>query len=72
MKSSVIQQAVTQDLHHGSAQLPLASRRKKRVSPGTLAAQLYQSHALEIAEEYEQALEANSLEKIKILLDKLV
>lgn len=48
------------------------SRRKKKVSPRTLAPKLYQSHALEVAYEYEQAIEANSLEKIKILLAKLV
>ena len=72
MKSSNIEQVLTQDLNHGSAQLPLAGRYKKRVSPRTLAPKLYQSHALEIAEEYEQAIDANSLEKINILLDKLV
>ena len=70
MKSSVIQQVVTQGSHHRSPQLPLASRSKKSVS--RRMAPLYQSHALEIAEEYEQAIDANSLEKINILLDKLV
>lgn len=44
----------------------------KRVSPVTFSQKLYQSHALEIAEELEQAINANSLEKIKNLLDKVL
>ncbi len=38
----------------------------------TFSQKLYQNDQLEIAEQFELALEANSLEKIKILLDKLV
>lgn len=44
----------------------------KCVSPVTFSQKLYQSHALEIAEELEQAINANSLEKIKNLLDKVL
>ncbi len=33
---------------------------------------LYQAHALEIAEEYEQAIDTNSLEKINKLLNKVL
>ena len=42
------------------------------VSPMTFSQKLYQSQALEIAEEFEQALDANSLEQIKKLLVKLL
>ncbi len=38
----------------------------------TFSQKLYQSHALEIAEEFEQAIDANSLEKIKQLLDNVL
>ena len=38
----------------------------------TFSQKLYQLKTIEIAEEYEQAIEANSLERVKILLDKLV
>lgn len=44
----------------------------KCVSPRTFSQKLYQSHALEIAEEFEQAIDANSLEEIKKLLDKVL
>jgi len=42
------------------------------LSPMTFSQKLYQSHALEIAEEFEQAIDANSLEKIKQLLDNVL
>ena len=38
----------------------------------TYSQKLYQSQGLEIAEEFEQAIDANSLEKIKNLLDKIL
>lgn len=44
----------------------------KCVSPMTLSQKMYQSHAIEIAEEFEHALENNSLEKIRKLLDKVL
>ena len=44
----------------------------KCVRPMTFSQKLYQSAAQEIAEEFEQAIEANSLEKIKKLLDKVL
>lgn len=42
------------------------------VKPKIFPKKLYQSHALKIAEEYEQAIAANSLEKINHLLDKVL
>ena len=43
-----------------------------RVSPMTFSQKFYQSHELEIAEEFERAIDANSIEKIKALLDKII
>lgn len=54
------------------AQLPLANQQIKCVIPMTFSQKFYQSHELEIAEEFEQALAANSIEKIKTLLDKIL
>ena len=78
-------QVGTQDDSYAQAQLQRAASCLIKAKPSTKVAfehikcvspivpqKLYQSHALEIAEEYEQAIDANSLEKIKILLDKLV
>ncbi len=50
------------------------SQNIKCVTPMTFSQKLYQSQAQEIdvAEEFEEALEANSLEKIKKLLDKVL
>lgn len=50
---------------------PVAFVGRKCVTPMTFSQKLYQSHELEIAEEFEQAIAANSLEKIKNLLDKV-
>lgn len=88
MKSNHInhKQVVTQDLSNGSAQLPAASDSSlinatnyqvprehiKCVIPRTFSQQLSQTNHLEIAEQFEQAIDANSLEQIKILLSKLV
>jgi hypothetical protein len=72
VKSSDIEQLVTQDDSQGSAQLPLVNQGIKYISPMTFSQKLSQFHELEIAEEYEQAIDANSLERIKNLLDKLV
>lgn len=72
MKSSNIEQGVTQDLHHDSVQLPLSSQHIKPVDSMTLSQKLYQCKVIEIAAEYEQATEADSLEKMKNLLNKLV
>lgn len=58
--------------HNRLAELSPANQQIKCVSPVTFSQKLYQSHALEIAAAYEQALEANSLEQIKILLDKVL
>jgi len=80
-------QVVSQDSSQRDAQLPnivascpinvtdsnsAASQNIKCVKPMTFSQKLYQNDQLEIAEQFELALEANSLEKIKILLDKLV
>ncbi len=76
-----IKQVRTQDNARARAELPevkassnnqVASDQIECVSPMTFSQKLYQSHALEIAEEFEQALGANSLEKIKKLLDKVL
>lgn len=72
MKSSNSRKVLTQGLSQSRTQLPGANQHIKNVSPMTFSQKLYQLNAIEIAEEYEQAIEANSLEKIKILLDKLV
>lgn len=42
------------------------------VEPKLFSKKIYQSHALKIAEEYEQAIAANSLEKINKLLEKVL
>ncbi len=50
----------------------LSSQEIKSVSPMTFSQKFYQSHALEVAEAFEQALEANSLENLKQLFDKVL
>ena len=55
-----------------SSNKQVAVDRIECVTPMTFSQKLYQSHALEIAEEFEQALGDNSLEKIKTLLDKVL
>ena len=49
--------------------VPFASR--KCVTPMTFSQKLYQSYAQKKIEEFDQEIEATSLEKIKKLLDKL-
>jgi hypothetical protein len=44
----------------------------KCVSPRTFSQKLYQSYELEIAEEFERAIDVNSLEEVKKLLDKVL
>lgn len=77
-------QVATQDDSYGSAQhqgaasclinaepvSQVAFEHIKCVSPTIFPQKLYQSHA--IAEEYEQAIDANSLEKINKLFDKVL
>lgn len=79
-------QVATQDDSYGSAQhqgaasclisaesaSQVAFEHIKCVSHTIFPQKLYQSHALEIAEEYEQAIDANSLEKINKLFDKVL
>lgn len=50
----------------------VASQKIKCSSPMTFSQKLYQSHELEIAEEFERALSANYLEGIKKILDKVL
>ena len=72
MESSNSEQGVTQDLHHNSVQQSLTSQSIKPVSPMTFSQKLDQCKVIEIAEEYEQTTEADSLEKLKGLLNKLI
>ncbi len=80
-------QVVSQDLGYADAQLPdaaascsinarannqVAFQQIKCVTPMTFSQKLYQSKLLEIAEEFDHAIDANSLEEMKNLLDKLV
>lgn len=49
-----------------------AFEQRKCIIPRTFSQKLYQTHALEIAAEFEQAVESQSLVRIKELLDKLL
>jgi len=68
----IAEQKVLEDDDQSSNEPLKANQQIKSVSPMTLSQKFYQSHELRIAEEFEQALEANSLEKIKELLDKII
>lgn len=57
---------------NASPNSPVAFEKVKFESPMTFSQRLYQSQALEIAEEFEQAIEANSIERINRLLDKVL
>lgn len=59
-------------LTNDRANTQTAFKHRKCTNPITFSQKLYQSHALEIAEEFEQALESQSLAKIKELLDKVL
>ena len=64
-------------LTNDRANTQTAFEQRKCTSPRTFSQKLYQLpsyqfHALEIAEEFEQALESQSLSKIKELLDKIL
>ncbi len=50
----------------------VAFERVKCKSYVTFSSKLYQTQALEIAEELEQAIEANSIERINKLFDKVL
>jgi len=66
------EQGVPEDEGQGATPTPPADDQIKRITPKTFSQKFYQSHELEIAEEFEQALAANSLERIKELLDKIL
>lgn len=72
MKVSNIEQVVTHDEARSRAGLGQASRQIKCVSPTTFSQKLYKHAALDIAQECVQAIEEDSLEKLKDLLNKLV
>ncbi len=57
---------------NASPNSPVAFEHVKSKSPMTFSQQLYQSQALEIAQEFEQAIEANSIERINRLFDKVL
>lgn len=59
-------------LTNDRANAQIASTHRICISPRTFSQKLYQSHALEIVEEFEQALESQSLVRIKELLDKVL
>lgn len=52
--------------------IPVAFVDRKCITPMTFSQKVYQFQEQEIAEEFEQAIEANSLEQIKKLLDKVL
>lgn len=72
MQLSNDSQKLTQEHIQAAAEPVPVNQQIKSVTPMTFSQKLYQAHSLEIAEEYEQALEANSLERIKMLLDKVL
>ncbi len=71
VKSSDVE-LVTQDASNSSTQLPLPSQQIKSLSSITFSQKFYQSHAIAIAEEYNQAIDANCLETINILFNKVL
>lgn len=66
VKSSGIQQAAPQDDGNSSTQ------QIKSLNPIISSQKFYQSHAIAIAEEFNQAVDANCLEEINILFDKVL
>ena len=66
VKSSGIQQTVTQDDGNSSTQ------QIKSLNSIISSEKFYQSHAIAIAEEFIQAVDANCLEEINILFDKVL
>lgn len=72
MNLSNIEQKVTQGNWYSSAQSQSANYLLKCVTPMIFSQKAYQSRALEIAEEYERAIDANSLEKINDVMNKVL
>lgn len=52
--------------------IPVAFEHRKCVIPMTFYQKLYQAHEQKIAEEFEQAIDDNSLEQIKKIFDKVL
>ena len=71
MEVSNINQVTTHNQTNSIAGIGQAKRHIRCVSPTTFSQKLYK-YNVEIAQEYEQAIEDNSLAKIKNLLNKLV
>lgn len=59
-------------LTNDRANTQTAFEQRKCTSPRTFSQKLYQFHVLEIAKEFEQAVESQSLSRIKELLDKII
>jgi len=72
MESTQIKYEMTQNASKNFQPQPLASRQIKPVMPITFSQRFHQSQAIEIAEEYERAIDSNSLEDISILLEKVL
>lgn len=79
MKVSKIEQLVTPGLNYPThlpynhiSSIQVVSQHIRCVSPMIFSQKLYQFKGLEIAEEFERAVDANSLEQINNLFDRLV
>lgn len=80
MKSINFEKVLSQDLqnisrfisYEATPSTELASQHIKCISPVSSWQKLYKYKELELAEEFEQAIDANSLEQINNLLNKLV
>lgn len=72
VKASKFKQTANQENKHDSNQQPSTNQPLKSLDSMTFSQNFFQAQEIEIAEEYEQAIEANSLEKIEQLLDKVI
>ena len=57
---------------NGKHNIPVAFEGRKCLTLRTFSQKLYQTHEQKIAEEFDQAIDANSLEKIHNLFDKVL
>lgn len=57
---------------NGRHNIPVAFALRKCVTPRTFYQKVYQEHEQKIAEEFEQAIDDNSLEKVKQIFDKVL
>lgn len=56
---------------NSSHNIPVVFEQRKCVTPMVFSQKLYQSQESKIVEEFKQAIDANSVEKIKKVLDKV-